>query len=288
MEKEVKIALMYDFDGTLAVGNMQEYSFMEQIGSQVVDFWEECKEISEGNNADRILSCLYKMVEKARQTPNFSVTRDGFKKHGQSVQLFDGVLDWFKRINDFGKSLGVTVEHYVISSGLKEIIEGTPIAKEFKQIFACEFIYDENGQAVWPAQSVNFTNKTQFLFRIRNADFNLYDAITINQHKPSKDYAIPFKRMIYIGDGETDVPCMKLVRTYGGYSVAVYDPKSEIKKQQADELMQFARADFSCPADYRENGLFDKVIKNMIKKMAVEAELQEINREIINKNLGVK
>lgn len=280
MENEIKIALMYDFDGTLVAGNMQEYSFIEQVGSQVINFWKECDELAVKNNADKILSCMFKMVDKARKTPNFSVTREGFKKHGENIVLFNGVQEWFKRINEFGKKLGVTIEHYIISSGLKEIIEGTNIANEFKQIFACEFIYDENGEAVWPSHSVNYTNKTQYLFRIRNADFNLYDSVTINKHKVGQKYAVPFKRMIYIGDGETDVPCMKLVRTYGGYSIAVYDPNSEFKKQQADDLMRYARADFSCPANYAENSLIDKVIKNIIEKMATEAKLTSISEKI--------
>ena len=283
MENEVKIALMYDFDGTLVAGNMQEYSFIEQVGSQVINFWQECDDLAVKNNADKILSCMYKMVDKARKTTNFSVTREGFKKHGKNIVLFEGVKEWFKRINAFGKSLGVTIEHYIISSGLKEIIEGTSIANEFKQIFACEFIYDENGEAVWPSHSVNYTNKTQYLFRIRNADFNLYDAETINKHHADIKYAIPFKRMVYIGDGETDVPCMKLVKTYGGYSIAVYDPNSNHKKQQADELMRYARADYSCPANYSENSLIGITIKNIIQKMAIEANLTKISEEIKNK-----
>ena len=276
---EIKIALMYDFDGTLVAGNMQEYSFIEQVGSQVIDFWKECDGIAVKNNSDKILTCMYNMVDKARKTPNFSVTREGFKKHGENIILFEGVQDWFKRINAYGKELGITIEHYIISSGLKEIIEGTSIANEFKQIFACEFIYNDNGEAVWPSHSVNYTNKTQYLFRIRNADYNLYDSVTINQHKPQK-YAIPFERMIYIGDGETDVPCMKLVRTYGGYSVAVYEPNNKIKKEQADDLMVYQRADFSCPANYTQDSLLDKTIKNIIKKMAIEAELNKISEEI--------
>lgn len=114
------------------------------------------------------------------------------------------------------------VEHYVISSGMKEIIEGTEISKNFKSIFACEFLYDESGNAVWPKTDVNYTNKTQFVYRINKGVLDVANDVDLNRSMPEDSKRVPFCNMIYIGDGLSDVPCMKMMKAYGGYSIAVY------------------------------------------------------------------
>ena len=134
-------------------------------------------------------------------------------------------------MNRFAKSKGVKLEHYIISSGIKEMIEGCKIGKEFKTIYASSFLYDQNGIAKWPSMAVNYTTKTQFLFRINKGCLDVWDTAGINAYQPMEKRPVPFSQMIFIGDGETDVPCMSLVKNMGGYSVAVHKPGSVAKKK---------------------------------------------------------
>ena len=216
--KKTIIALIYDFDGTLSPGNMQEFAFMNAIGEDKKKFWKENAELAKNNDADQILTYMHLMLKKA-QSKDISLKKDSFKDFGKSVKLFKGVEDWFERINRYGSKKGITIEHYINSSGLKEMIEGTVIAKEFKQIFACSYLYEIDGKAIWPAVSVNFTNKTQFLFKINKGINSIYESKRINEYIPEEERPIPFSNMIYFGDGDTDIPCMKLVKQLGGHSI---------------------------------------------------------------------
>ena len=233
--KKTVIAIMYDFDKTLSPKDMQEYSFIPQIGMQPKDFWAESNRLS--SKMDSILAYMYLMIDKANanHTP---IRRADFVKLGKDIEFFPGVAQWFSMINVFAKESGAKVEHYIISSGLKEIIEGTEIAKAFKEIYACEFYYDQNDVAVWPQMAVNYTTKTQFLFRINKGVSDLSDNVTLNKYVPEDERRIPFRNMIYVGDGLTDVPCMKLVKTNGGKSIAVY-PKG--KKTKVADLLRHGR-----------------------------------------------
>ena len=223
MEKKKHIiALMYDFDKTLCAKDMQEYSFIPNIGMKSDEFWSEANKISVKNDMDRILAYMYLMLKTAKKK-DLPITKEAFQDLGHDVVLYKGVKSWFKRINDYGKSLGVEIEHYILSSGLKEIIEGTPIAKEFKKIYACEFHYNERGNADWPQQTVNFTTKTQFLFRISKGVLDVTDDVRLNTKIKDEERRIPYYNMIYFGDGLTDVPCMKLVKQYCGHSIAIYN-----------------------------------------------------------------
>ncbi len=263
-------AILYDFDNTLSTKDMQEYAFIPGIGMTADTFWEKCGKLTSENNMDQILSYMYVMLSEARGKK--LLTRSEFKKLGESVELLPGVLTWFDRINKYGESLGVTVEHYIISSGLKEIIEGTSIAKYFKEIYAAEFLYDDKGVPVWPAMAVNYTSKTQFLFRINKGVLDVTDHAGLNEFTPEEKRRIPFRNMIYIGDGFTDVPCMKLVKTNGGHSVAVYSDK----KETACNIMQQGRVDFIAPADYREEQKLEQTvfaILDLIKAKAVTVQM---------------
>lgn len=177
--------------------------------------------------------------------------------------LFPGVREWFRRINAFGQQLGVEIEHYVISSGLREIIEGSGIAHEFREIYACEFFYNEEGLACWPKLDVNFTNKTQFVYRINKGVLDVSDDKTLNDSMPDDSKRIPFTNMIYVGDGLSDVPCMKMMRAYGGQAIAVYQ---EENRQGVEDLLSKGRVDFIFPADYREGTALDSTVKNIIRK----------------------
>jgi len=260
------IAIMYDFDKTLSPRDMQEYAFIPGIGMDVAAFWDECKRTMLANHMDQILAYMYIMVQKARG--KMLLTREEFRKLGKSVQLFDGVPTWFGRINRYAEKKGLSIEHYIISSGLKEIIEGTRIAGNFKNIYAAEFCYSAAGEPVWPAMAVNYTSKTQFLFRINKGVLDVTKNEELNQYTPENKRRIPFSNMVYIGDGLTDVPCMKLTKINGGHSVAVY--QGDRNKLVNDMLLQ-GRVDFIAPADYTKDGELEQIVHAIIDKVAAQS-----------------
>ncbi len=182
--------------------------------------------------------------------------------------------EWFGRINAFAKSLGVQVEHYVISSGLREIIEGSGIAHEFREIYACEFYYNGNGDACWPKLDVNFTNKTQFVYRINKGILDVSRDKELNDSMPDDSKRVPFTNMIYIGDGLSDVPCMKMMRAYGGQAIAVYQSGN---RQGVEKLLADGRVDFMFPADYRAGTELDRTVQDILQRMAITDRLLETN-----------
>lgn len=275
MEKKTIIAFMYDFDKTLSPKDMQEYTFIPSLNMEPEEFWQKADTLSEEENMDRILSYMYNMVTFAKQN-DIKLTKEAFNKLGKDVKLFKGVAGWFKRINDYGKSKGVTIEHYILSSGIKEIIEGTSIAKYFKKIYACEFLYDKKTKvAKWPKQAVNYTTKTQFLFRISKGVLDIYEDNTLNTKMKDEQRRIPYRNMIYFGDGLTDVPCMKLVKAYGGYSIAIYQKNlSKVKK-----LIEDGRVQFVCKSDYTENSELDIIVKRIVDQMVTTNAVEAIRYE---------
>ena len=273
-------ALIYDFDGTLAPGNMQEYSFINAIGEKKEEFWEGTRIMAEEQDSDNILVYMLSMLQKARQK-KLPITKESLRKWGESITFFNGVESWFKRIAEFGKEQGVIVEHYINSSGLKEIIEGTSIANEFKALFACSYYYDEAGNAMWPASAVNYTNKTQFLFKINKGIFSISDSVKINESIPEEEKRVPFNNMIYFGDGETDVPCMKLVRQMGGSSIAVYEPGNYKKEQIAERLFNQSRVDYFSPADYSYGADLDQLVKAIICKIKADDRLRRHRQRLL-------
>lgn len=280
--KKTNIAICYDFDGTLASGNMQEHSLLPELNLKPQTFWEEVKQFAKKNNTNEVLSYMYLTLKKSREKSH-PIRRDSFQKHGKKIKLFKGLDNFFKNINNYAKTKNITIEHYLISSGLKEIIEGNKISKNFKYIFASEFFYDENGVANWPASAIDYTGKTQFLFRINKGIFNVWDNTTINKYIPEEKRHIPFSRLIYIGDGETDIPCMKMVNYQGGYSIAVYDSsrrkrkniKSPTPKEICRELIVQNRAKYMASADYSENSELFTLLKKIIDKIQAEEFLKK-------------
>ena len=252
--KPVTVALIYDFDGTLAPGNMQEYDFIPAVGKSAAEFWEESNVIAKAQDADPILTYMAKMIECARRK-GLSLKREAFRESGRKITYYRGVREWFGRINAYGAGRGIDVQHYINSSGIKEILEGTDIAREFKNIYASSFLYDDEGAAYWPAVGVNYTNKTQF------------------------------KHMIFIGDGTTDIPCMRLVKSQGGHSIAVYNPAHQGSFEAMRKLIDEGRATYVCPADYTEGGEIDKLVKTIIDKIYTDnkiklmAESLRVNRK---------
>ncbi|MBR4438410.1 MAG: haloacid dehalogenase-like hydrolase [Bacteroidales bacterium] len=272
------VALIYDFDGTLAPGNMQEYSFINAVGMGKEEFWGETHKMSQGQDADGILIYMLFMLQEAKKK-GLSITRESLRQFGKDIHFFKGVESWFQRINKIGLKEGVIVEHYINSSGLLEIMEGSKIAKEFKTIFASSYYYSKKGNAMWPAAAVNYTNKTQFLFKINKGILNIHDSEEVNSSVPEDEKRVAFSNMIYFGDGETDVPCMKLTRQLGGSSIAVYDPGRKDKKKIADLLLSQNRVNYSCPADYSRGSKIEEIVTKIIRKIVADDQLAKLSSE---------
>ena len=276
MEKQLPIvAFLYDFDKTLCTTDMQDYAFIPSLGMTPSEFWALANGFGRQHRIDGILAYMYTMIREAERK-NLPFTRQDLVEKGRSIVLFPGVQDWFRRINEFGRSQGVQVEHYIISSGLREIIEGSSISGEFKEIYASEFYYDEAGKPVWPKLTVNFTAKTQFVYRINKGVLDVSDDKTLNDSMPDDSKRVPFTNMIYVGDGLSDVPCMKMMRAYGGQAIAVYQDSNRVG---VEDLLAKGRVDFIFKADYSEGTALDLTVKNIIRKMAISDQLWEENAQ---------
>ena len=267
------IAFLYDFDKTLCTTDMEDYAFIPSLGYTPAEFWGRANAFGWENRMDGLLAYMYTMIQECA-AQNIKLDRAFLNHCGESIQLFPGVREWFARINAFGESLGVQVEHYVISSGLREIIEGSGIAQEFREIYACEFYYNENGDACWPKLDVNFTNKTQCVYRINKGILDVSRDRELNDSMPDDSKRVPFTNMIYMGDGLSDVPCMKMMRAYGGQAIAVYQASN---RQGVEKLLADGRVDFIFPADYREGMELDRTVRDILRKMTITDRLLEVN-----------
>ena len=284
------IALCYDFDKTLSPDDMQAQGYIQTVqpeGSDVIgDFWKESNNRAAANNMDKNLAYMYTMKKKARGQIVF--TKEKLADYGSKVALFEGVKDWFKRIRDYGAERDIIIEHYIISSGLKEMIEGTSIANEFKELYATSFYFDEDGVAVWPAQVVNYTNKTQFLFRISKGVLDVNDDAVNDSFAPD-EIRVPFRNMVYLGDSDTDIPCMKLVNSQGGYSIGVFNPdeKDKVKaKNKVYKMMRDNRISYFAPADYSEGSELDELVKLIIDKTVYNEKLYK--KKYINQKEAIE
>lgn len=287
LKKEEKpvVAICYDFDKTLSPDDMQAQGFIQKLGYEIGDFWKKSNGFAIKNDMDQNLAYMFTM--KTESAGKVLFTKTELAKFGSEVKLFPGVEDWFERIRKYGEEKGVIVEHYIISSGLKEMIEGTSIAKKgaFKKIYATSFYCDENGVAVWPAQVVNYTNKTQFLFTITKGVLDVNNA-AVNDFFSESDLRVPFRNMIYLGDSDTDIPCMKLVKTRGGYSIGVFNPETN-DRTKVYKMTRDNRIDYFVPADYSENTELDTLIKTIIDK-TVFNELLENKKNNDKKEAGTR
>ena len=271
----IRIGILYDFDKTLCTTDMQEYDFIKKLGMTSDAFWGEAAAITATHEVEKILAYMFVMIKKCKEK-GIPLTEDYLRSCGEHVELFEGVLTWFDRINEFGRSQGVEIEHYIISSGTYEIIQGTPIAKYFKRIYACRYMYDENGEALWPALAINYTLKTQYIYRISKGTLDVTDDYNLNRQQDESLRRIAYHNMIYIGDGLTDIPCMKLVKERGGKSIAVY-PKDN--REHVKPLVEDARINYVCEADYTSDSPLEKIVKLMIEKMAILEKLKKQERE---------
>lgn len=281
------LAICYDFDKTLSPDDMQAQGYIQSVGYEVESFWKESNGLAESNDMDQNLAYMYTMIQKARG--RFIFNRKTLMDYGAKVSLFPGVDTWFKRIREYGETKGVIVEHYIISSGLKEMIEGTKVANEFEKIYASSFYYDENGEAKWPAQVINYTSKTQFLFRIVKGTLDVNDS-GVNDYFNPEDIRIPFRNMVYIGDSDTDIPCMKLVNSHSGHSIGVYNPETR-DRRKVYKMMEDKRIKYFAPADYTDNSELDKLVKAIIDQTASNEKLMSVHfqckQEQVDHNMNI-
>jgi hypothetical protein len=271
MLKPTTIGILYDFDKTLCTTDMQEYTFIKNLDMSSDDFWGESAAITKEHEVEKVLAYMFVMIKKCKEK-GIPLTKEYLKKCGENVTLFDGVETWFDRINAFGETMGVNIEHYIISSGTYEIIQGSPIAKYFKRIYACKYMYDENGEAIWPSLAINYTLKTQYIYRISKGILDVTDDYNLNRLLQDESLRrIAYRNMIYIGDGMTDIPCMKMVKEKGGKSIALYPRgRSETVKPLVDD----DRINYVCAADYSENSPLENIVKLMIENMAILEKLK--------------
>ena len=280
MSRNPTIAICYDYDGTLIKGNMQENSFIPDIGMETSEFWDEVKKDAKKHDMDEVLAYMHLMLKKT-EVKNKPFNKNKLKEHGKSADYFCGVKDWFDAINEFAEGKA-KIEHYIISSGLDEMIKGSEIGKKFKHVFASGFTYDANGVPKFPARSINYTTKVQYLFRIHKGICNSWDNTEINEYTPEEDRPIPFSRMIYIGDGDTDVPAMKIINYKGGYSIAVFPPQKgkrrtkqeNAKKKKVEQLQRDNRCQFVAAADYSKNQQIYKIVVSLINRICDEYKLK--------------
>lgn len=267
------LAICYDFDKTLSPDDMQAQGYIQSVGYDVQKFWDESNDLAKANDMDNNLAYMWKMVQESEGRMVFN--KEKLAEYGARVKLFDGVEDRFERIRAYGKTRNVIVEHYIISSGLKEMIEGTKMARAgaFEKIYASSFYFNDRGVAKWPAQVINYTSKTQFLFRIEKGVLDINDP-GVNAYFSPEEIRVPFRNMVYIGDSDTDIPCMKLVNTYGGHSIGVYDPATQNKKK-VYKMMHDKRIRYYAPADYTERSELDLLVKAIIDKTAANEILED-------------
>jgi hypothetical protein len=282
------IAIVYDFDGTLSPLSMQEYTVLPELGVEASDFWKEVKAATRESQATEILTYMRLLAERIMQH-SLPINRATLSQLGAKVPYFPGVESWFERVNKFvhEQTLGyVKIRHYIVSAGLKEILEGVSIAENFHTIFASEYHYDAFGRPTFPNRVITDVSKTQYLFRINKGVEDL--SLPVNEHMPEGERPIPFRNLIYIGDGDTDVPSMAVTRKNGGHAFAVYSPEEDVRKCEA--LFKAGRVDAYFEANYQPNQRLEIFIKGVLKKIVAQirydAMLYLFRNEVVLKDDG--
>lgn len=268
-----RIALLYDFDCTLADGFMQSFGLVQDLGHRDInEYFEASNNLVGGEEMDMCLSMMAGIVRSANQQGK-KVTREYLQGFGKNMKYYVGVEEWFDRVNAIGARYGYEIEHYVISSGLKELIEGSSISKYFKRIYANFFAYDQDGVAYWPSQVVNYSSKVQYVYRVRkNVLDDLGDVSKVNE-KMADSEVLPFKNIIYLGDSQTDIPSFKVVKNSGGMAICVYDPASAKAKGVAQKCFIEGRVNYFVPADYSEGSDLFELVKNYIENVITTQEV---------------
>lgn len=266
-----RMAICYDFDKTLSPDDMQTFTLIPSFGIDKGEFWGESNALAKDNLMDNNLAWMYELI-KYSKFKGKSLKKEYFREIGADVKLYNGVETWFKRTTEYAAKRGIELEHYIISSGLKEIIEGSKIASSFERIYASSYMYSADGIAEWPAQAINYTNKTQYIFRIAKGFMDEYDE-RVNNSMPDEQLRIPYENIVYIGDSATDIPCMRLVKSKGGYSIGVYDPEKD-NRAKVYQLFNDGRLNFYAPADYAARGVLFSYIKQVIDEISAREKMK--------------
>jgi len=267
-KKQNIIALVYDFDGTLSPNNIQEDTIFRDYKIDKNKFWAKTNELVVKKGYERTLAYIKLLIQDAPFKKN-PLTKSKMAKLADQIEYFEGVDKFFGVMNRFMNSIpevkkwGIRLEHYIVSSGMKDIMDSCTIAKHFKMIYGCEYEFIK-GRPVFPKIVINDTNKTQFLFRINKGKLNIND--DINSHMPESERRIPFRNMIYVGDGHTDIPSMTVTHKSGGHTIAIFPPKTKVPKE-VRAMVQEKRADHFAPADYSEGELLVKILRLTLKKI---------------------
>lgn len=269
----IPVAIAYDFDGTLSPGNMQEYDFIPKLDISPKDFWAEAGKLAKTHQMDTILAYMWLMI-RAADKKDIPVRKSDFHDFGKQIRFFPGVEKWFGHINRYAQTKGIRLEHFIISSGIREMLEATPIYHEFQKVYASAFMFDHNDIACWPALAVNYTTKTQYLFRINKGTLDVHDNSVINKFVPMNERPVPFENMIFIGDGETDIPCMRLVKEQGGHAIAVYHPEKAGAENHARQLVSEGRATLFTAADYRPGEGIDRAVTAILDRIEATARIR--------------
>jgi hypothetical protein len=258
-----KIALCYDFDGTLCSGYMQDQKLLHDCKIEPKNFWIKVANYAKENHCDPTLAYLM-LLEKQMRSAGLKVNAETFKKYGRELKLFEGVNDWFSRIKQFGKYHNIEIQHFIISSGLADVIKGCSFIKDINLVYASSYIYDD-GKGVWPKLSVNYSNKVQFLYRINKGTFDVFDQVGVNAKKDANESVnIPFENFIFFGDGETDVPCFSVNQKNSGKNICIYEKGNEKSFDIGKKLYSEGRVHYLLDGDYSENSEIDKLIKQFI------------------------
>ena len=258
-----KIALCYDFDGTLCSGYMQDQKLLHDCKIEPKNFWIKVANYAKENHCDPTLAYLM-LLEQQMRSAGVKVNAETFKKYGSELKLFKGVNEWFSRIKQFGKLHNIEIQHFIISSGLADVIKGCSFIKDINLVYASSYIYDD-GKGVWPKLSVNYSNKVQFLYRINKGTFDVFDQVGVNAKKDANDSVnIPFENFIFFGDGETDVPCFSVNQKNSGKNICIYEKGNEKSFDIGKKLYSEGRVHYLLDGDYSENSEIDKLIKQFI------------------------
>ncbi len=267
---QTTIGLVYDYDQTLSPSYMTDEVVFPHFGISAPQFWKRSNALVSEQGYDSELAYLKTLLDCLTPDPP---TNAELRALGAKLQFYPGLPDMFEELNAVltaeHRAFGIKIEHYIISSGLKELLEGSALRPHVKTIFGCEFAEDREGRISFPKRVVSHTTKTQFIFRINKGLLLPHE--DVNDHMPSDLRPIPFQSMIYIGDGPTDVPCFTLMRKYGGNAIAVYNPQDETRASFRKCYQLHAHADrvkYIAPSDYRPNSHLRLLLEEMIVEIA--------------------
>ncbi|MDR4493327.1 MAG: HAD family hydrolase [Nitrospirales bacterium] len=264
------IAIVYDFDHTLSPHYMQDHTILRHAELDPSTFWKSCTALIEARDYDQELAYMKRMLEEPRIR---SFSNQDLRGMGKELSFFPGVPDFFEELNGILKKpqyeeVPVRLEHYVVSSGLKAILDGSAVARHVRALFGCEFD-EEDGHISFPKRTISHTQKTQFLFRVNKGLTDLKD--DVNDHMPEESRRVPFRHMMYVGDGPTDVPCFTVMKKNGGFALAVYNPEDQSRRsfEKCYQLTFHAeRVHFMAPADYRPGSHLRLILEKHITEVA--------------------